>query len=183
MAETLFNPKSKKSIRILVSRECNYMCSYCCNEIPAISEAFVELAASDIANAIDAYDILVVTGGEPLIEENLESTKGLVDLAKYLDKTVIVYTNLSTLPDEELVRQVNGWTVGYHIEETDLFTFAARVEKLVKMGAKSIRVNVDAVLPEAEVLGNLIGMDKLHPYQLNDCNRSEIEDIYILKAD
>ena len=187
-----FNPEGKKSIRILVSEECNYTCSYCCNNLPSVRSSFKELSTSDVAVAVSAYDILVITGGEPLIDENIEATEGLAEMGKALGKTVIVYTNLSHMPTSLLARVVDGWTVGYHAEETDVFTFSARFLNLVKEIKKEIgqsdrevtvRVNVAQDFEGIEILGSLIGEKYIFPWILDDCDRSEIEDIYILKQD
>ncbi len=178
-----FNKEGKTSIRILTSKKCNYSCSYCCNELPGIKDSFIPLAVDDIASAISEYDVVVISGGEPLIEENIEATEALVEMATYLGKTKVIYTNLSVLPNPQLVSQVNGWTAGYHEEETDVFSFASQVLKLLDMGAKSVRVNIEASLEAGIILCALIGEDKVYPYKLDDCDRSDIEDIYIIKEE
>jgi molybdenum cofactor biosynthesis enzyme MoaA len=185
-----FNLKGKKSIRILVSEECNYACSYCCNELPDIRGSFKELEGEDVAAAVSAYDILVITGGEPLIEENVGTTEDLAELGKDLGKTVIVYTNLSQMPTRFLTKYVDGWTVGYHPSQTDLFTFAANFMKLIAEIKEDIgdsnrevtvRCNVQQGIEEIEVLAAMIGAKYIFPYFLDDCDRSEVEDVYILQ--
>jgi len=172
----------KKSVRILTSLECNYNCSYCCNYLSGMRETFKPLLPGEVRSTVQNYDNLVISGGEPLIDENIENTLALAEMGRLLGKKVIVYTNLSLLPPPRLIELVDGWTVGFHVEETDLFTFGARflhLEKLAGEG-KSLRVNTNMDLGETEILANMIGEEKVHTYQLNDCDRSDIEDIYLL---
>lgn len=162
-----------KLARILVGLGCNYSCDYCCNKTQ--SHLFRPLKEFDASK----YDIVGVSGGEPLISCNVDMTRRIIRDLREHGKFVVLYTNLSVPPPDDLLRVVDGWTIGYHPSQTDLESFISRVKDLKHRGAKSIRVKVeDKHL--VHVSNWLTGVD-IVAYTMNECDRSEVEDIFLIK--
>jgi organic radical activating enzyme len=142
---------------------------------------FKTLKRKNITEAISAYDVVVVSGGEPLLDVNQEDTTNIVKLAKHLRKQVVVYSNLSHYPDKELISLVDGWTLGFHDEETEFLSFVSSYWKLKTDGARSVRINVNQDSSNIIALCSMTDHEDVHPYELDDCDRSTIEDIYLLE--
>ncbi len=158
--------------RILVGLGCDYECSYCCNK--ALRHTFKSIAEMKLDN----YQIVGVSGGEPLIASNVDATVKLVKELKKHGKTVILYTNLSTRPPDYLIELVDGWTIGYHPSQTDFSSFLDRVRWLRDIGATSIRVKVcDKDLIS---VSNWMSDFDLRAFVMDDCDRSHVEDIFLM---
>lgn len=83
---------TKKSLRLLITTDCNFSCSYCCNNLPEIKERFKLCTLDDICNPefTNQYSDICLTGGEPLL--NIGLIKQLCE--KLSDKhTIFLYTN------------------------------------------------------------------------------------------
>lgn len=52
-----------KSLRVIITEECNLACTYCCNKIPKVRARFMKRALPNLV----LYDNVCITGGEPML--------------------------------------------------------------------------------------------------------------------
>ncbi len=87
---------------------CNLHCRWC--DTKYSWHAGIQCPPAELAAAIDSYHCpaLVITGGEPLLQQD-----ELVELLKYLpaDMHIEVETNGTICPNNALVARVNQWNV------------------------------------------------------------------------
>ncbi len=137
------NVHVKKAARILVGLECGYSCSYCCNKLPEVKARFKKLKWKDIPATIAQYDIINISGGEPLHPRNYLTTLPLIHAVKSQHKKLFVYTNLSHPDVEYLCPFVDGWNIGYHPSQTTWLDFCKRVNYFLQQDPKGVRVQVE----------------------------------------
>lgn len=169
----------KSNARIIVGRACNYTCSYCCNKLPGMMQQFYPIdSSSELYWVIYSHDNICISGGEPLLQCNIDHTIGVACLAHELNKKIYVYSNMSVLPPPYLVDVVDGWSIGYHPSQVDVEVFVARVRELMAMGARGVRVLVED--KEEEKLMPYFRYSTLKTWTRNQCDKTDIEDWYIL---
>lgn len=103
-----------KKLRLLVTESCNRSCAGCCNKQ-------WDLKKLPIAKDFDGYDMIMVTGGEPLQPSKLAGTLDLLKRMSNLPAAVYVYTACA-----ENVIPVLGWTDGVTLtlhEQADVAEF------------------------------------------------------------
>jgi len=85
------------TLRLILTRKCNYSCSYCCNNIPEITNEIVSMTDQEIYNYLK-YNINIknvcITGGEIFLEKEAENLI-FIHLLLFLfpDKNFYFYTN------------------------------------------------------------------------------------------
>ena len=106
--------ENKKSLRLLITEECNLNCDYCCNKIKEVRDRFVYKRLSDID--FGAYSSVNITGGEPLLDVEMVETVKQICLSQNVP--VYLYTN-GTLVDRGFsFCGFSGTTVGVHTNGT-----------------------------------------------------------------
>ena len=167
----------KRNCRLIVNLACNYSCPYCCNKIEGMLDKFTPIDLKDLMKTIAPYDNVCLSGGEPLIPSNIELVQYIAMRLKEMGKKVFVYTNLSCTPTHALVTIVDGWSVGFHPDQVDVEEFISRYIVLKAMKAKNVRV-----LAEDDKAHLLTTIDPrvVKTWKRNDCDKTSIEDWYIL---
>lgn len=165
--------------RVLVGMKCNFKCSYCCNEtMPELMAKFKEISLWKFGVHKMKYDTYHVSGGEPLIPQNIRTTMDLIRMLKRAGKKVYLYTNLSVLPleyTEELCELVDGWDIGVHAESKNLLR---NVTIIMGLGAKSVQLKMEASQAQPYYrLEEELGVE-INPWILDDCDVSWREDWY-----
>ncbi len=69
----------KKTLRLLLTLDCNLTCQYCCNNISEINSKFIKKKLDDIN--FDAYSNVCISGGEPLVQ--LQKQPDIYSLYRY----------------------------------------------------------------------------------------------------
>jgi organic radical activating enzyme len=79
-----------KSLRLLITEDCNLNCGYCCNKLPAVRQKFEYWNLATVLYNACKYDDICITGGEPLL-----NWTRVVQILKTLgqDHDVYLYTN------------------------------------------------------------------------------------------
>ena len=93
------NKKWKDNCRVVITKDCNRSCEFCCMKDPEITDTFRRVTGNYVAKA--RYSVVNITGGEPTL--NMHNLITLVCLVKYYkpDAIVYVYTNGDLLTREE----------------------------------------------------------------------------------
>lgn len=124
-------------LRLLVTKICHRSCAGCCNKD-------WDLDNLPIADLEQDYELIMVTGGEPLLECNFDKTMQVLKSLP-LDAEVIVYTTLSRNV-HKILRDVDGVTLTLH-EQEDVEEFLKLNDFLLRSYAYhglSMRLNVFA---------------------------------------
>ena len=125
-----------KQLRLLLFPECDRSCSWCCNKdwdltkLPKITD-------------FRGYDIIMLTGGEPLLNDSLV-IKVIQDIREQNNKAMVyVYTAKTNDPVllDVILSYADGITLTLH-EKQDGIAFAAIAEQLKGLKHKSLRLNV-----------------------------------------
>ena len=106
-------------LRLLLFEECNRACAGCCNND-------WDLAALPIAKDLSGYELVMLTGGEPMI--NAERVLGAIQKIRAFDLAVpiVMYTaKVDNWSDLNLViEEIDGMTITLHSQK-DVKPFAA----------------------------------------------------------
>ena len=135
-----------KKLRLLITPQCDRACEGCCNKDWDIKNL-------PIAEEFTGYDVIMFTGGEPLLKPDL-----LFELTHYIRQVnpkaeLIIYTAMVKDPDlmYELVNVVDGITLTIH-EQEDAEQFFKLDEVLAteELADKSLRLNIfdDVEMPK-----------------------------------
>lgn len=126
-----------KKLRLLLFEECNRSCDGCCNNDWNLNELPVDHNYND-------YEIIMLTGGEPLLNPSLV-VKTTQDIKRKSQAQVFLYTamahNVSTFAN--ILKHVDGITLTLH-ERKDKKTFERLCRFLLPQDVKgkSMRLNV-----------------------------------------
>ena len=101
----------KKTLRLIITLDCNLSCSYCCNKIPEVNSKFITKRLEEID--FEQYEAVCITGGEPLLvfKKYLE-----IYLEVPLGTPIYLYTN-GLLLKESRVGYFDGINIGIHYKE------------------------------------------------------------------
>lgn len=139
-------------------------------------DRFQDISRDNARDVMSKYGTICLSGGEPLIPDNIGIVNELAYRAKYMHKKVYIYTNLSHLPNIELLKIVDGWSVGFHPSQTGVSDFMIRVYRMVAFGARNIRVLVED--DKVDMLDELIGVVHIKTWERDKCDKTELEDWY-----
>ena len=126
-----------KKLRLLMTKTCNRSCSGCCNKD-------WDLDNLPIADSYSDYEIIMITGGEPLLFPS-ELRDLIHDLRGKTKATIYVYTAKMDDPDLfiDILSRVDGITLTIH-EKEDIPDFIKLCQainpELIKR--KGMRLNV-----------------------------------------
>lgn len=125
-----------KQLRLLVTDICNRSCEGCCNKQ-------WDLKALPIYDFKEKFDIVCLTGGEPLLYPSkcLTSTKTIKTLDK--DTSVFIYSAMIKNPEVHLslLNYIDGLTLTLH-EPEDVTDFIILNNSFKNLKNKSLRLNV-----------------------------------------
>ena len=99
-----------KTLRLIITLDCNLSCEYCCNKISEVKSRFIEKRLEEID--FTQYSAVCISGGEPLLRRDL--IYEILDLVP-LDVPMYLYTNGLNLKQED--SWFNGINVGIHYKE------------------------------------------------------------------
>jgi organic radical activating enzyme len=165
---------NKKSLRLLITEECNLNCSYCCNKLPKCREKFDYKRLKEIN--FSQYDAVCITGGEPMLNPAmLGYIKEMCNID--LKIPIYLYTNGLLLSKQFPFKDFTGITIGIH-KEWQMKTILECAPKILSYG--NIRFSVEDIHRE-EYLSNI--PDKyIRTWIMNDCYKQfDNEDIVVLR--
>jgi Molybdenum cofactor biosynthesis enzyme len=161
----------KKSLRLIITEECNFNCSYCCNRLPDVRSKFVTMDFSEIE--FDKYDSICITGGEPLM---IEAGLGIVlgAIKRQFHGHLYLYTNgdLVTPRSAFLLRYFDGISVGVHDESR-----RTQIDYLLTFPHTRFLIE-DTKVSRWE---GIIPPDRIKPWRRNECDITDREDWVMLK--
>ena len=160
----------KKSLRLLITEECNFNCSYCCNKIPDVRRCFRYKKLEDIH--FWKYDSICIAGGEPFTV--LPRMAYVSWKVKQFEKRLFLYTNGSLIKDKmsKILNWFDGVSVGVHDElPVDQIQFLTTL--------KNVRFLIDRV--KIERYRDIIPSDRIKLYRLNEYYLTDREDWVVLK--
>jgi hypothetical protein len=124
-----------KTLRLLVTKNCDKNCEGCCNKDWDVDS----LPIVEHFN----YDEILITGGEPLSDKNIEKTMNIINGINTLfpkeGRKIYVYTSNSFY--SEILYWCDGITLSIHTQK-DLDNFLLRKIWLEKHNNKSLRLNI-----------------------------------------
>lgn len=132
----------KDTARLIITMNCNKNCPDCCNkDIDLISQA---TTIQDL-RAIKDYPIVVITGGEPML--NPKKTLNIIKQLKQQNENVIVYlyTAKHIAYLYIIIKYIDGihYTLHYPCKFNDVTLFARFQEMIELNRCKSYRLYVD----------------------------------------
>jgi len=198
------------TVRILITRDCNFDCSYCCNKFPELtneikSSTMQQLLLSIIdINKESPIKNIVITGGEPFINRHTFVT--ILDLIHTIGYSwsvnFYIYTNgsspnivqmISQLKDSTFGYMVKGINISYHREHSESFPTRTKIEAINEIYPVTLRVEKSCLeLPmPSHYYNHTVGsqfeqlfeqgyIKDYRVFELNDCKRDN-EIIYELK--
>ena len=126
-----------KNLRLLLFSECDRRCKGCCNKD-------WNLDALPVCTSFTGYDLIMLTGGEPMLKPKLIKSTAKAIRAQ-TNAPIIVYTAKTSKPDGfiDVLRNVDGVTLTLHTQG-DVAGFYRLNEKLLtaRLEPKSLRLNV-----------------------------------------
>ena len=133
----------EKILRISLSNSCNYNCIFCHNEGLDKEEKPVHFNEKDISYVIqkaqeNRFTKIVITGGEPFLYKNIESTVNNIFDNKGKMK-VNIATNLVLAPDELLKKishKIDKFNINFQANENILFEEITGKDKLTILKEK-----------------------------------------------
>lgn len=147
-----------RSLRLLVTEKCHRSCEGCSNKD-------FDLTALPVVDWSEPFETIMLTGGEPLLEEPLPKTIKLLNGLAMNEAKLIVYTTLSrNVP--KILDLVDGVTLTLH-DQSDVEPFLKLNELLLRRlgtAAQSLRLNVfvGIKIPSNVNLSRWKVKDKIH---------------------
>jgi len=161
----------KKTLRLIITLDCNLKCEYCCNKLPEVNSKFIKKKLADINWA--QYKDICISGGEPLLARELIHEIYMI-IPIFIP--IYLYTN-GLLMSNARVSYFNGINVGIHYKE-QLKEILENNPNLLSY--KGLRLCVQDIYKD-EYLSNI--PDKyIKTWTMNDCfNNVETEDWILLE--
>ena len=160
----------KKSLRILITEECNFNCAYCCNKMPKVRRCFRYKKLNDIN--FRKYDSICITGGEPF--KYIGRMSYVAWKAADFVQNQYLYTNGSLINslNFKMLRWFDGVSVGVHDElPVEQIKFLTTIN--------NVRFLIDR--EKVERYRDIIHLDRIKLYTLNECYETDREDWVVLK--
>ena len=167
-----------RECRVILTDKCNLDCSFCCMKEEKIHDSFTDRAAFDIAAA--KFDIVKVSGGEPLME--YKKLVQFICLVRYFnpDSKIYLYTNgiLLHLKTAETL-QVAGldginWTPHQYPTKLEKQTIAFVHACLIP-----VRMLIQDKLVDDDILKYALDNSmQINQWTIGDCDNMESEDRY-----
>ena len=103
----------KKTLRLIITLECNLSCIYCCNKLPEINSKFIKKKLEDID--FNQYEAVCITGGEPLLKRTLIGDIIDPEIINY-KIPIYLYTNGILLTNSD-IQVFDGVNIGIHYKK------------------------------------------------------------------
>lgn len=175
------------TLRLMITRECNLKCSYCCNEKPELMGDFERIECSKLPRLLwgaGGEDIrnVVITGGEPLLR--LDRIRRLIGgwPGPMYPNTLIVYTNglLMNIGTAHFLANagVTALTVGLH-HPAQFDQVIRNCSSFAGLPGCTVRYNVRDVYRDT-------GLELAHPgcefkyWHMDDCARDNERRIEVI---
>lgn len=164
-----------KTLRLIITLDCNLSCEYCCNNIPEVKDKFQYKKLEDIN--FKNYDSICITGGEPLLNEDFIRNT-LLELYRWsTPKQIYIYTNGLLLTRPSIAWAFDGINIGLHSREQ--FETLLDIKDIDILNRQTITFFIQDIkvkdYPE-------IPKDKIKTWSLNECfNNADTEDLVVLK--
>ena len=142
------------SFRILITRDCSFDCTYCCNIFPEITKEIKSLTLHDIVceiNNMSSIKNIMITGGEPFL--NRATFVSMSDLIHTIawgrNVHFYIYTNgastnivqmLKELKDSTFGFSVRGINISYHSEYSESFPSRTKIAAINDVYPVTLRV-------------------------------------------
>jgi len=117
------------NLRLLLFEECNRACEGCCNKQ-------WDLMQLPVCGSYDGYDVIMLTGGEPLLRPDL-IRETVAQIRASSDAQIVLYT-ARVVGLAEIAPILDGVTLTLH-EQSDVVPFVALSKR---MSGGSLRLNV-----------------------------------------
>lgn len=160
----------KKTLRLIITLECNLSCIYCCNKLPEVNSKFIKKKLEDID--FNEYEAVCITGGEPLLRRDLMDQ---VLVRTDINIPVYLYTNGLLIQNRDC--WVNGINIGIHYKSQ----IKEILENFPRLLLKpTIKLYVQDIHKEEYLLN--IPDKYIKTWTMNDCfNNIETEDWVLLE--
>lgn len=161
----------KKTLRLIITLDCNLSCSYCCNKLSEVNSKFITKTLEEID--FNQYEAICITGGEPLLRKDL-----ILRIINYITTNIPVYLYTNGLLLHEIPHIIfNGISIGIHYKNQIKQIFE---ENSCLLAYENLRLYVQDIYRE-KYLPNI--PDKyIHTWTMNSCfNNVETEDWILLK--
>ena len=131
-----------KVARVILTTDCNFNCSYCCNKLPEVQTKFKMTTIRDLVKM--PYDVFNLTGGEIGLT-TLKLVSAIYGIKLVNPKAEIyLYTNGKLRPwdfGQPSRDAISGINVGFH-PETDIDKIRVRLSDYIYYGLKP-RVHIE----------------------------------------
>lgn len=165
-----------KSLRLLLTLDCNRACEYCCNKLPETQKRITLARLDDID--FRRYGDVCITGGEPLLVADLLSD---AVLRVPRGRRVFIYTNGTNLTAEWLnlfeTWNVTGVNVGLHGRLVEHLLDIDRIQGAVMFSNFTGQIRYSANQMYAQCLNWYaeIPPSGFKFWKVNDCNNPNEE--------
>ena len=124
-----------KKLRLLLFKDCNRSCAGCCNQ-------YWDLDSLEICNSFKEYDVIMLTGGEPMLKPDLVR-KVIKNIREENSKCKIYMYTAKTNSNEiyEILKLLDGICVTFH-DQSDVHDFVFLDYMTSNTTDKSLRLNV-----------------------------------------
>ena len=155
-----------KTLRLLLFAACDRACPGCCNND-------WDLKALPVCDSFAGYDEIILTGGEPMLRQDLVYDVAVAAHAENPDARVYVYTAMPEGLTDAVLSVVDGVTLTLH-EQADVERFQNMLVDMGSMPDKSLRLNVFA---EVDLVDTWLGewQTKSGIEWIEDCTLPEHE--------
>jgi hypothetical protein len=160
----------KKTLRLIITEDCNFNCAYCCNKLVEVRERFIYKAAGDIN--VEDYTAVCITGGEPLLNPANVGYWSIV----CKDKRVpcYLYTN-GYLLSVDIIKRFNGVNIGIH-QQFQMFHILDNIPDILKYNVKLYVEDIHRY----DYLSNIPNR-YIHEWTRDNCfNNADTEDWVVL---
>jgi hypothetical protein len=137
--------RQMRTLRLICTYKCPRNCEGCCNKQEAFHSDNIPVFDDDFT----PYDMVIVTGGEPLIDPAATAGCAMAAKAQNPDAKLILYTAMvqNDKMIEHLLRYYDGITITLH-EQADVDDFRVlnfwlqRRKRWIRDNNKTLRLNV-----------------------------------------
>lgn len=133
-----------KIARVLITKACRRHCDGCCNNYLSIMKDMKTIQSVD---SLDDFDIVCLTGGEPMLVPELVKEVALELRARSIKgRQIYLYTAQFNPAIEELLTYLDGihYTIHWPTTEQDIEEFRRYQDLIAHVPDKSYRLYIDS---------------------------------------
>lgn len=103
----------KDTIRLIITKDCNFHCGYCCNEKERFNSQFIEKTLDEVD--FSKYQNVCISGGEPFL--NYDLMMSIIDSVP--NHPIYIYSNGVLIKDRHIKelksrQNIRGFNIGLH---------------------------------------------------------------------